>query len=516
MVGVLGTGPTRFNALRRSVGDISQKMLATTLRNLERDGFVTRTVTPTNPPQVEYALTDLGSGLLEPVRALADWTRGERRPHRGGAPGLRRARSGSAAPLRAPGARVFSRSMSKPADSPADPFKKALAEATRAMAGERELTVAYLGRSAGLRRGRDAAAAGDAAADPRRGDAGARHRGRLRAAPALPRRRHAPALCAGGRDGGRRSSRRWRRRAARRWARGRCPAPPATSTRGSPRTRGGMGYGEITDPGAGAAGAGGGLSGAASRHRAARCPRGRRTSWSSGAGILDSHAGGTFAGLDGVLDDQQAFARFARQVIRTSATATSSARIPTRRRRRAPTRRPRRPRRTRRRPAATPRTRARRTQASEDAPSDQRADPQDMQAALDDADAADLAEELEADEGEAPERRPPPPLVRGRPGLPGLRHPLRRGDRRRGPGRPHRARAAARLSRPAARAAEGRGGAARQPAAAAAAGAAEPRLGLRPRGRHARRRPAGAGGGEPDDAALASRWSATPTSATRW
>ncbi len=70
----LGREPMRFNALRRSIGDISQKMLATTLRNLERDGFVTRTVTPANPPQVEYALTDLGSGLLEPVRALAMWT----------------------------------------------------------------------------------------------------------------------------------------------------------------------------------------------------------------------------------------------------------------------------------------------------------------------------------------------------------------------------------------------------------------------------------------------------------
>jgi DNA-binding HxlR family transcriptional regulator len=74
VVGVLGKGPIRFNALRRSVGDISQKMLATTLRNLERDGFVIRTVTPTTPPQVEYALTDLGIGLLEPVRALAEWT----------------------------------------------------------------------------------------------------------------------------------------------------------------------------------------------------------------------------------------------------------------------------------------------------------------------------------------------------------------------------------------------------------------------------------------------------------
>lgn len=74
VVRILGAGPMRFNALRRTVGDISQKMLATTLRNLERDGFVTRTVAPTTPPQVEYALTDLGVGLLEPVRALAEWT----------------------------------------------------------------------------------------------------------------------------------------------------------------------------------------------------------------------------------------------------------------------------------------------------------------------------------------------------------------------------------------------------------------------------------------------------------
>ena len=74
VVGSLGPGPMRFNALRRTVGDISQKMLSTTLRNLERDGFVTRTVTPVNPPQVEYALTDLGYGLLKPVQALAEWT----------------------------------------------------------------------------------------------------------------------------------------------------------------------------------------------------------------------------------------------------------------------------------------------------------------------------------------------------------------------------------------------------------------------------------------------------------
>ena len=70
----LGDKPKRFNALRREIGDISQKMLATTLRNLERDGFVTRHVTPTSPPQVDYTLTKLGHDLLVPVQALAMWT----------------------------------------------------------------------------------------------------------------------------------------------------------------------------------------------------------------------------------------------------------------------------------------------------------------------------------------------------------------------------------------------------------------------------------------------------------
>lgn len=74
VVGVLGRQPMRFNALRRHIGDISQKMLSSTLRGLERDGFVVRTVTPTTPPQVEYALTDLGQSLLCPVGALAAWT----------------------------------------------------------------------------------------------------------------------------------------------------------------------------------------------------------------------------------------------------------------------------------------------------------------------------------------------------------------------------------------------------------------------------------------------------------
>jgi DNA-binding HxlR family transcriptional regulator len=69
----LGEGPRRFSDLRRALGSISQKMLTATLRGLERDGFVTRTVFPSVPPKVEYALTDLGRDLLTPVRALGEW-----------------------------------------------------------------------------------------------------------------------------------------------------------------------------------------------------------------------------------------------------------------------------------------------------------------------------------------------------------------------------------------------------------------------------------------------------------
>lgn len=69
----LGDGPMRFNELRAAVGGISQKMLTTTLRTLERDGFVTRTVFPTIPPRVDYELTDLGRELEVPVKGLAEW-----------------------------------------------------------------------------------------------------------------------------------------------------------------------------------------------------------------------------------------------------------------------------------------------------------------------------------------------------------------------------------------------------------------------------------------------------------
>ena len=75
---LLGEGTRRFNELKRALGGISQRVLTVTLRGLERDGMVTRTVHPTNPPQVEYGLTPLGQTLLEPVTVLAVWAQGSR------------------------------------------------------------------------------------------------------------------------------------------------------------------------------------------------------------------------------------------------------------------------------------------------------------------------------------------------------------------------------------------------------------------------------------------------------
>jgi DNA-binding HxlR family transcriptional regulator len=69
----LATGTLRFTALRRSIGDISQRMLAQTLRRLEQDGLISRKVYPTTPPRVDYALTPLGQSLLQPIDALVDW-----------------------------------------------------------------------------------------------------------------------------------------------------------------------------------------------------------------------------------------------------------------------------------------------------------------------------------------------------------------------------------------------------------------------------------------------------------
>jgi DNA-binding HxlR family transcriptional regulator len=70
---LLSDGPRRFNEIKRMVGGISQRMLTLTLRGLERDGLVTRTVFPTIPPRVDYELTELGHSLRQPVEALGQW-----------------------------------------------------------------------------------------------------------------------------------------------------------------------------------------------------------------------------------------------------------------------------------------------------------------------------------------------------------------------------------------------------------------------------------------------------------
>jgi DNA-binding HxlR family transcriptional regulator len=78
VVSTLGDGPKRFNELRKALGSISQRMLTLTLRALERDGLVTRTVFPTIPPRVDYELTRLGRSLLDPVSELGLWARKNR------------------------------------------------------------------------------------------------------------------------------------------------------------------------------------------------------------------------------------------------------------------------------------------------------------------------------------------------------------------------------------------------------------------------------------------------------
>ena len=73
ILALLGNGPQRYSALRRAIDGISQRMLTLTLRGLQRDGLITRTVTPTTPPQVSYALTEVGQSLTETVGALIQW-----------------------------------------------------------------------------------------------------------------------------------------------------------------------------------------------------------------------------------------------------------------------------------------------------------------------------------------------------------------------------------------------------------------------------------------------------------
>ncbi len=76
IIGTLaGAEPSRFTELRRAIGGISQKMLTQTLRQMERDGLVERTVYAQIPPRVEYRLTPLGRTLQQPLSALAQWSR---------------------------------------------------------------------------------------------------------------------------------------------------------------------------------------------------------------------------------------------------------------------------------------------------------------------------------------------------------------------------------------------------------------------------------------------------------
>jgi DNA-binding HxlR family transcriptional regulator len=86
IVGHLKRKTMRFNELRQAIGGISQRMLTLTLRNLERDGLVTRTVYPEIPPRVEYQLTELGRTLQEPLDALWNWAD----QHQGGVQRARR------------------------------------------------------------------------------------------------------------------------------------------------------------------------------------------------------------------------------------------------------------------------------------------------------------------------------------------------------------------------------------------------------------------------------------------
>ena len=71
----LTTGPMRFSELKRHIEGVSQKMLTATLRDLEEDGFVTRKVTPTIPPRVDYELTEMGLELRKPLASIGEWAR---------------------------------------------------------------------------------------------------------------------------------------------------------------------------------------------------------------------------------------------------------------------------------------------------------------------------------------------------------------------------------------------------------------------------------------------------------
>jgi DNA-binding HxlR family transcriptional regulator len=97
IVKLLADGPMRFNEMRRAVSAISQRMLSLTLRGLERDGLVTRTVTPSIPPRVDYELTPLGLTLIEPIKALGAWAIANRMQVEAARSAFDKANAGSAA-----------------------------------------------------------------------------------------------------------------------------------------------------------------------------------------------------------------------------------------------------------------------------------------------------------------------------------------------------------------------------------------------------------------------------------
>lgn len=78
VVQVLSAGPRRFSEIKRHIDGVSQKMLTATLRDLEKDGFVSRKVTPSIPPRVDYTLTEMGQELQEPLRVIGNWAHANR------------------------------------------------------------------------------------------------------------------------------------------------------------------------------------------------------------------------------------------------------------------------------------------------------------------------------------------------------------------------------------------------------------------------------------------------------
>jgi len=78
ILGLAKESPLRFSELKRRINGISQRMLTETLRDLERNGALTRTMYPTSPPKVEYALTQLGVSLVSPIRTLVGWAEDHR------------------------------------------------------------------------------------------------------------------------------------------------------------------------------------------------------------------------------------------------------------------------------------------------------------------------------------------------------------------------------------------------------------------------------------------------------